>query len=381
MDKKNWPLDKNFISKTLIVVIAALVVLYFSQIIGLFKTLLTILFPIILGLIIAYIVNLILKPLEKIFFPRSKSLLVTKIRRPICILLSFIIIIAAIYIIMYLIIPQINDSIMIISEGIPELAEDLRVWFLKVTEGVDWAAEYRKNIENAQINWSDLIDKAAQIIKSSINGVLGSTFTIINSIFGILITTITALIFSISYLSSKEKISSQVKRAASVYLSQRQNQKLSYFISVIDDKYSSFIKSKLVDSLVIGFLIFIMMLILRFPFASTISIVIMVTSIIPVVGAYIGSIIGFLMIAVIDFKQALLFILVLAVVLQLEASIIYPKIAGKSTGLPGIWVFAAVIIGGALAGPIGMLFGVPLAAAIYTFIKNDIKEKEKARTL
>lgn len=377
MERKTKNIDKNFISKALIIVVCSLVVIYFEQILYILKSIIRIAFPIILGLVIAYMVNLVLKSLESKFFPNSKSQMINKLRRPVCLLLSFVIIIAIIYIILRLIIPQINDSIMIITEGIPKLAEDIKNWFLKVTENVNWASEYRNRIENAQLNWSDIVSKGVNLVKSSVDGILGSTFNIINGLFSFLITTLTAIIFTVTFLSSKESISRQFNKLINTYLTENQVNKIRYITYVLDDKYSNFIKGKIIDSLIIGLLMFVIMLIFGFPYASTISIVTMVTSIIPIVGSYIGGVIGFLMIAVVNIKQALIFVLVFAITLQLESSIIYPKIAGKSIGLPGIWVFASVIIGGAIAGPLGMIFGVPLVASAYTFIKNDIKNKEK----
>lgn len=375
MYKQNKNIDREFVFKALTIVACSLIVIYFSQILNILKSILRISFPIILGLVIAYMVNLVLKSLESKFFPNSKSKIVDKLRRPVCLLLSFVIIIAIIYIILRLIIPQINDSILIITDGIPKLAEEIKNWFLKVTEGVNWTSEYRNRIENAQVNWSDIVSNAVNIIKSSVDGILGSTFNILNSLFGILFTGLTAIIFTITFLSSKETVSRQVKKFLNAYFSEKQVSKINYVTSVLDEKYSSFIKGKIIDSLIIGLLMFGVMLIFRFPYASTISIVTMVTSIIPIVGSYIGGAIGFLMIAAVDIQKALIFLIVFAITLQLESSIIYPKITGKSIGLPGIWVFAAVIIGGALAGPLGMIFGVPLVASAYTFIKNDIDNK------
>ncbi|MDO5027453.1 MAG: AI-2E family transporter [Tissierellia bacterium] len=376
MNKRERQVDTNFIRKALIISLLALFVVYFSQILNILKGIFTIAFPIILGLVIAYVVNLILKSLEKRFFPNSKSKIINELRRPLCLILSFVIIIAAIYLILSLIIPQINDSILIITEGIPKLAEDIRLWFLDVTEGLDWASEYRDKISNTQLNWSDLVSRAASILKASLDGILGSTFTIINGILAFFITGFTAIIFTASFLSSKEMIGSQFSRLIQAYLSKKSLVRIKYVLAVLDDKYSNFIKGKLIDSLTVGLMTLIIMLVFRFPYAPTISVVTMVTSIIPIVGSYLGGLVGFLMIAVVDIHQAFLFVIVFAISLQLESSIIYPRIAGKSIGLPGIWVFSSVLLGGALAGPLGMIFLVPLAASIYTFIKHDVEKKE-----
>ena len=151
--------------------------------------------------------------------------------------------------------------------------------------------------------------------------------------------------------------------------------KLHYVARIFDDTFSKFFEGQLLDAFIVGVLLFIALLIFGMPYALTISVVVMVTALIPMVGAFIGGGVGFLMIAVEDFRQALIFLVILVVVQQLEGDLIYPKIVGDSVGLPGIWVFSAVIIGGAIAGPLGMLIGVPFVAAMYKILRNDVRAR------
>lgn len=381
---ENRPLTKkeksNFTLKVAIIAIAAIIVMYFSHVLNIFGYLLNVLIPIIIGLGIAYIWNLILTPIEKKLFGRSNKPIIKKIKRPLSILISFLIMVLIITVLLYLVIPQIYDSISIITEALPQQAQRLSDWFLNVTDGIDWAEEYRNRIQNANLNWQDILSKVMEFVRNSLGGFLGSTFAVLNSIFGLIFTTFTTIILSIYILSSKERLKSQISRTSKAYMKPKHRNRAIYFLEVLDEKFSNFFKGELIDITAIGILLFLAMTIFGLPYAITISVVVAATALIPMIGAFIGGIIGFLMISVTDFKQAILFVVILLVVQQLEGNLIYPKIVGDSVALPNVWVFIAVIIGGALAGPLGMIIGVPLSAALYTILKNDVNKKLAEKT-
>lgn len=366
---------KNFTVRVIIVAIAFLVVLHFPKVLSFIGAAFKVALPFLFGLGIAYIWNLLLRPMEKVFFPNSKKPIVNKLRRPVCVFLSLIVIIAIIALIFYLVLPQIYKSIMVIGEGIPQLAERFQSWFLKVTEGFDWATQIRTRVENMDINWGEYASKAWNLVRTGIGGVIGSTFSILNNILGVLVSAFTALIFTIYTLFEKEKLKTQMQRVSEAYIGEKHRHQLVYFLDLLDDTYSSFFKGQLLDAFIIGVLLFVVLLIFSMPYALTISIVVMVTALIPMLGAFIGGAVGFLMIAAVNLQQAWIFIILLVVVQQLEGDLIYPRIVGNSIGLPGMWVFAAVIAGGAIAGPLGMILCVPLAATIYKVIKQDVTQR------
>ena len=365
----------NFTVRVIIVAIAFLVVLHFPKVLSFIGAAFKVALPFLFGLGIAYIWNLLLRPMEKVFFPNSKKPIVNKLRRPVCVFLSLIVIIAIIALIFYLVLPQIYKSIMVIGEGIPQLAERFQSWFLKVTEGFDWATQIRTRVENMDINWGEYASKAWNLVRTGIGGVIGSTFSILNNILGVLVSAFTALIFTIYTLFEKEKLKTQMQRVSEAYIGEKHRHQLVYFLDLLDDTYSSFFKGQLLDAFIIGVLLFVVLLIFSMPYALTISIVVMVTALIPMLGAFIGGAVGFLMIAAVNLQQAWIFIILLVVVQQLEGDLIYPRIVGNSIGLPGMWVFAAVIAGGAIAGPLGMILCVPLAATIYKVIKQDVTQR------
>lgn len=366
---------KNFAIKVIIFAIAALIVIHFGKVLGFFNNVLSILFPFTIGLVIAYIWNMLLNPFEKILFPNSKNKILNHIRRPLSILLSLLVIIGIVALVLYLVIPQIYESIMIVGQGLPPLANSVKEWFLDITQDLTWTEDLREKVMNIEVDWQNIISRAGSLLQIGIGGFIGSTYIAINSLVGFLFSGFTIIIFTIYLLSSKEKIAGHVNKLSKAYLSDRKISKFNYFMNIIDDTFSSFIKGQLLDALIIGILLFIVLTIFRMPFALTISVVVMVTALIPMLGAFIGGGVGFLMISVVDFNQALLFLVLLVGVQQLEGDLIYPKIVGDSIGLPGIWVFAAVIAGGSIAGPLGMLIAVPLIASVYKILRNDVNRR------
>lgn len=366
---------KNFAIKVIIFAIAALIVIHFGKVLGFFNNVLSILFPFTIGLVIAYIWNMLLNPFEKILFPNSKNKILNHIRRPLSILLSLLVIIGIVALVLYLVIPQIYESIMIVGQGLPPLANSVKEWFLDITQDLTWTEDLREKVMNIEVDWQNIISRVGSLLQIGIGGFIGSTYIAINSLVGFLFSGFTIIIFTIYLLSSKEKIAGHVNKLSKAYLSDRKISKFNYFMNIIDDTFSSFIKGQLLDALIIGILLFIVLTIFRMPFALTISVVVMVTALIPMLGAFIGGGVGFLMISVVDFNQALLFLVLLVGVQQLEGDLIYPKIVGDSIGLPGIWVFAAVIAGGSIAGPLGMLIAVPLIASVYKILRNDVNRR------
>lgn len=371
----------SFIMKILILMMAALMVIHFEKILGILRRSSNIIMPFIVGLSMAYITNLIMAPIEGLIFSKSQNKIINKLSRPLSIVITLLIVLGIIALVLYLIIPQLYHSVNVIGKALPVLAENLQTWFLEVTKDMEWTEGLRENIENMNINWSQFASRAAEFLRSGLGGVLGKTVDILSNVAGFFIMAFTAIIFSIYVLASKEKLATQVDRVSLAYMKPHHRGKLDYVLAILDDTFSKFFKGQLLDAFIVGAMLSVAMLIFRMPYAITISVVVMVTALIPMVGSFIGGGVGFLMIAVQDFKQALVFIVILVVVQQLEGDLIYPKIVGDSVGLPGIWVFSAVIVGGAMAGPLGMIIGVPLVAAVYRILRNDVARRLPAKPL
>lgn len=374
---------KEFVTRLLIIAAIILFVVNINSVLNFLQWIYGIIFPFLVGLGVAYIWNLIMRFFETKVFGNIKSEKFQKFNRPLSMLVALIIILLIIFLVLYLVVPQIYSSIAIIGENIPKLADELYTWVTTNPNNSPVKNMIQERLEGVIQDWDNIENTIANFVKENIGGFLGSTFNVINSVLGAFFNAFTITVFATYMLLNKEKIAQNLDEVTHVYFNRNLNKKVKYFFKVMDDKFSSFFKGEVISALAISLILYFAMLIFGIPYALTIAVVVGVTALVPMLGAFIGGGIGFLMIAAVDFKQALVFLAVLLVVQQLEGNLIYPKLVGDSVNLPGIWTFSAVIIGGAVAGPIGMILFVPLVAGIYQILKTDVRTKlaEQAESL
>ena len=221
--------------------------------------------------------------------------------------------------------------------------------------------------------------KVADVVKSGFTSFVNSTLTAVGAVVGSVVNFFIGLIFGIYILSGKEKLHSQVSRIMHAYMKERTVARIRYIYRTANETFSSFIIGQCTEAVILGTLCTIGMLLFRFPYAPMIGAFIGATALIPIVGAYLGAAVGAFMILTVDPLKALLFIIFIVVLQQLEGNLIYPRVVGSSIGLPGIWVLAAVTVGGGLGGIGGMLLGVPVAATAYKLIRNDVAGRNGRR--
>lgn len=326
--------------------------------------------PLIIGAIVAFLVNILMRSLEKIIFPKAKKKALIAARRTICMLLAFILLIGIIALIVWLIAPQLVKCIEIIIAEVPPLFNNIVKW-LQQTQILpeDIMAEL------ASIDWKSNLTKIFDVLTSGLGSIFDIVITTVTSVFSGVVTAIVSLIFSIYLLAGKENISKQIRRVEKCYLGLSKRRKFNHTVQTVKESFESFIVGQCKEAVILGVLCTVGMWIFRFPYATMIGALIGFTALIPVAGAYIGGAIGAIMIMTESPVQALLFIVFLVVLQQIEGNLIYPKVVGESIGLPGIWVLTAVTIGGGVMGIAGMLIGVPLVAAIYKLVGEDMDEK------
>lgn len=366
---------KEFLIRLLMAAGVVLFVVYFRKVLDFTSTVIGIIYPFLIGMGIAYIWNLIMSLIEEQIFERFNNKFINKIKKPASMIISFLIIVLVIFLVLYLVIPQIYTSITVIGSSIPKLLDDFYNWIVETPNDSQLSVIIRNQIQNIANNWDNIQVRIIDFIRNNITGFLGSTFNVLNSLVSGVITAFTALVFSVYLLAGKEKIGRNLDQTMAAYLPKKTYNKIKYFFRVMNQKFSAFFKGETIDAIALGVLLYIVMTILRLPYAMTISVVVAVFAYIPIVGAFIGGAVGILMIAAVDFKQAVIFLIALLVVQQIEGNLIYPKLVGDSIGLPGIWTFAAVVVGGAVFGPLGMILFVPLAAGLYYILRADVKDK------
>ena len=324
--------------------------------------------PLVIGGCIAYVVNILMRSYER-YFPTNQAL--ARMRRPVCMAGAFLTLVAVVTVVIWLILPQLVSCFKLIAAEIPDFMRGVLAladqWELLSD---DLLAKL------AAINWEDLLKQAFDVIRSGLGGVMDVVVNTVSSVFSGIVTTLVAVIFSIYLLADKESLGSQFHRVAKGYLPADWYKNLCYILRVLNDCFHRYIVGQCIEAVILGTLCALGMMLLKLPYAAMVGALVAFTALIPVAGAYIGAGVGAFMILTVDPIKALIFLVFLVILQQFEGNLIYPRVVGSSMGLPGIWVLAAVTVGGGVMGVAGMLLGVPLAAAAYRIIRHDVRRRE-----
>lgn len=324
--------------------------------------------------------NIPLNFFERVFFKPKKlkngKIKEFKFKRSISIILSLISIILIISFIIKLVIPQFLNVLYMFVKEVPKFAYDFKEYAIEMTGQYP---DISNQIQNIEIDWNKVASEIVNFATNVARNLLTSSIGFLLSAIGGLFNAIISIVFAIYILISKEKLLIQVKKVIKAYFSIDKAERIFELSALSKNTFNNFITGQCTEAVILGVLCFLGMLILRLPFAITISVLIGVTALIPVVGAFIGIIIGAILILSISPIKAVVFIVFLIILQQVETNVIYPKVVGESVGLPGIWVLVAVAIGGNLFGVIGLLVGLPLVSVLYTVLKNDVNNRLKKK--
>ena len=339
--------------------------------------------PLFLGFAIAYVVNILMMRYEKWYFPRSTKALVNKTRRAVCLIGAIVTLLGAVVVLLLIIIPQLVNAITVITKKVPTLLTSLSnnpeiMGMLPETiQDAIHELDYNKlitGIMNFLTNGATPTDSTfAAVAGKNLTGMLGS----FSSVF---MTALLGFIFSIYILTGKEKLKGQFERLAGAYFGESWLSKSGPVLVVANECFHNYIVGQVTEAIIIGVLCAAGMWLLRLPYAAMVGTVVGFTALIPVFGCYLGAAVGALMCLAVSPWKAVIFLIFIFVLQQLEGNLIYPRVVGTSLGLPGIWVLAAVTVGGGIGGIGGMLFSVPLAATIYKRIGINVHRRETEGT-
>lgn len=366
---------KKYIFIAVLAVIVCIIVKNLSVLAKVLGIALSAVRPMIIGLAVAYIFNIIMTGFEKRYFPGKENKLIKTSRRPVCLALSFLITIAILILIMYIVIPEIANAFAVLYHEIPP-------HFMKLQKiAVDKLKEYpeiQEQINNISFDWASIIGKATSLLTSGVAGILSSAMGAIGTLTSAVADIGLGVVFAIYVLIRKDKLFKDAKRICTVAFGKDKYRKISHVYHVTNSTFRSFFVGQFIDAFLLGVLCFVGMTILRLPYAAMAGTLVGVTAFIPIVGAFIGAGISAFIILTVNPMQAVIFIIFLLCIQQLEGNLIYPKVVGSSVGVPGIWVFAAVTVGGGLFGILGMILGVPLSAVAYKLSFELLENKERA---
>lgn len=324
--------------------------------------------PIILGCVLAFVLNIPMAFFERHYAPGSTRPLTVKSRRPVCLVLALLSVAAVFLLLLWLVVPELTKCVSLLISQVPGTLNQMMGILAKselVTPGM---ADYL-----AGLDWNQILDQTLRVVLNGFGSMANLAAGVITSMVSWIITAVMAFIFAIYVLLGKERLARQFKTLARRYGKESWRKGFVHVLEVVENSFHNYIVGQCTEAVILGALCATGMLIFRFPYAAVVGATVGFSALIPVAGAYIGGAVGFLLILTVSPMQAVLFLVYLVCLQQVEGNIIYPKVVGTSLGLPGIWVLAAVIIGGGVWGILGMVLGVPLAAAAYRLLREDIK--------
>lgn len=337
----------------------------------------------VIGTVIALILNVPMSIIEgKVFYKKDLSprwKISRKISRPAALVASYLLCIGLVVAVLSLVIPSVKETVITLYNEFPAFTDKAFNIIKNNPEISDW-------LESAGITESSVTETVMEKLKNSsiISDTLGNVKDIASGTMKGITNFVIGLVFSIYVLAEKEKLKNQLYRITTAYLPERISARLAHIGNLSKDTFSNFISWQGLEACILGSLCFIGMTILRLPYAGTIGALVALTAFIPIVGAFIGMGLGAFLILITSAKQAVIFLIFLIILQQVENNLIYPRVVGSSVGLPSMWVLFAITVGGDVGGIFGMFVAVPVCSVLYCLIKDAVNmrnaRKEAERT-
>ena len=327
----------------------------------------SILSPFIVGAAIAFILNVPMRAVER-WFAKIQS---DGLRRAVSIIVTLAIILLVLAGVFYLLIPQLGQTVESLVEKLPAffngIIDDVNTYLNDNPEMLEWLQE---NTKFESLDWTGLIQKAVSIISNSLTTVADKVFVAVVGVGSGIFNAVISFVFALYCLARKEILARQFRRVLYALLPERICDEIVRIMRMTNSTFSNFISGQCLEALILGLMFAVSMTIFRMPYMPLVSVVISVTALVPIVGAFVGCIVGAFFILVDSPLLALWFIVMFLVLQQIEGNLIYPRVVGTSIGLPGMWVLLAVAVGGDLMGVGGMLLMIPFASVLYALVRE-----------
>ncbi len=375
-------IDKKSVRKLFLLVVGCIVVYWLLHETERFRTLWNavsgVISPFVIGATLAFIINVPLRTIERhLGFIKQEGL-----RRTAAIVLTLVAVALVIYGVFALLVPQITETIMIL---IPKLTD----FFLRMETTIEEFLQSNPqllewvyaNTGFESFDWAGLIQQVASVLKNSITVIASGAISAFGSIAGALVNAVIGLVFALYCLARKEILARQGRRLLYAFAPEYVADEIIRVMRLTNSTFSNFISGQCLESVILGCLFAVAMAVFGLPYIPLISVLIGVTALVPIVGAFVGCILGAFFILVNDPLQALLFVALFLVLQQIEGNLIYPKVVGTSIGLPGMWVLVAVTVGGEVMGVVGMLVMIPLASVCYTLLREFTSKRVEERDI
>lgn len=341
-----------------------------------FNFLKTLFAPFALGAGLAFILNVPMRAIEV----RLQKIKKIALRRIISILLTFIAVALVLFLVVQLLLPQLVATVETLTTKMPGFAT--RVWglineFLEANpEVMEWV---EVNTDFEQMDWMSYVEKLLSWVSDGVSGIVGSTFSAIGTVFTALFNGVIAFVFAMYCLFRKEILARQGRRLLYAFLPEKFCDETVRIFRLTASTFSNFISGQCLEAVILGAMFAVTMLIFRMPYVPLVSVLVAVTALVPIVGAFVGCALGAFFILVDDPIKAVWFVVMFLIIQQIEGNVVYPKVVGSSVGLPGMWVLVAVAIGGKLMGIAGMFIMIPVISVLYTLLREITNKRLQKR--
>ena len=375
MPKTEWKEIRRFI---LVLFVILLFVIRINFFMGLLAYLIDILMPLLIGIVIGFLLNRIMMFYEKIFerwVPKFKE----KPRRVVSILLSFLTLLVIIGFIINIVVPELIRSVNLLLENINVYIGNLEPLLRQIADFFGFDFDEIIGNQNFNFAFDDLsktISNVVSMFSNQLSQVIPSLFSFTKNTISVVATFFISIFMSVYLLIDKKNIFATLKRLVKGYTNDEVYQTTEYVSHVVIDTFNKYVAGQILDAFILGFLCFLGMWIFRFDYAMLVGVLIGTTALVPILGSFIGGAVSFFILLMISPIQAILFLIFLLILQQIDNNFIYPYVVGGSIGLPPLLVLLSIMVGGATIGVFGMILAVPTCASVFAIIKADLEKRE-----
>ena len=321
------------------------------------------------GAMIAYVLNLIMVRIESVLPD-------IKLKPVISLVGALLIFCLLIYALINLVVPSLIEAFKVLFETIPGYFTKLQNFLIELFEN---NSQFAQSIASIDINWKALFQNGVSLLTSGFGSVLDKTISIVNVVVNIVVNGVLSIIFALYLLMEKRRFIGWYHRITNLFMKERNKNELTNILKITHQTFSSFIGGQCIEAIILGTMCSVGMWIFHMPYPVMIGTLVGVVNIIPMIGAYVGGAIGMFIVFTVNPLTSIFFLIFLCIIQQIESNIFYPRVVGKSVGLPGIFVMMTVVVGGTLAGVSGMFLGIPLVASVYKIAKMYFRRAEIAK--
>ena len=339
---------------------------------------LDILSPFIIGSVLAFIINVPMRAFEGLLKKIPNNML----RRVIALLLTLIAVALVVTLVFVLLIPQLTDTVQSLIPKLQSFVLQVEAWINQfLTEHPEVMEWIVNNTDMEKLDWASLVQKALDVVGNSVTTIFSSAISAIGSVTSGFMTAFIAVAFSIYTLFQKDTLARQGRKILYAFLPERVSDYIVRVLRLSNSTFSNFLSGQCVEVCILGTMFAISMAIFQMPYIPLVSVLVAVTAFIPVVGAWVGCIVGAFLILVANPLQAVWFVVMFLVLQQIENNVIYPRVVGTSIGLSGMWVLVAVALGGEFMGVAGMFLMIPFASVLFTLARELVHSRLEGRQI